>query len=158
MASQLRATWMLRLLVTVVAAVVGLLAWPGSVAAGATGTTVGPRPAATYDDAVDAPLGLADGRYAQVVADVRSGSTGTTRFLTVVATNTAKRGPKPFGVGPHNQTIASVADSVTDGRVIAGGQTGLPEAVISTPGGLKGTRRPDILVERADAQTLQGPA
>jgi hypothetical protein len=37
--------------------------------------------------------------------------------------------------------------------VIAGGQTGLPEAVIPTPGGLKGARRPDILVERADGST-----
>jgi RHS repeat-associated protein len=61
-----------------------------------------------------------------------------------------KRGPKPFGTGPHNIKIKEVADSVGDGRVVAGGQTGLPEAVIRTPDGLKSSRRPDILVERLD--------
>jgi hypothetical protein len=54
--------WTMRWLVAVVAAVVGLLAWPGSVAADATGTTVGPRSVATYDDTVDARSGFADGR------------------------------------------------------------------------------------------------
>lgn len=39
---------------------------------------------------------------------------------------------------------------MTDGKVIAGGQADdyLKEAVIPTPGGLKGSRRPDILVQR----------
>ena len=36
----------------------------------------------------------------------------------------AKRGPKPFGKGPHNIKIGDVADSVKDGKIIAGGQTG----------------------------------
>ncbi|MCK6576304.1 hypothetical protein L6V77_35090, partial [Myxococcota bacterium] len=63
----------------------------------------------------------------------------------------AKRGPKPFGTGPHNLKIRDVADSITDGRIIGGGQRpGLPEAVIPTPGGFKSGRRPDILVQRPD--------
>jgi hypothetical protein len=62
-----------------------------------------------------------------------------------------KRGPKPFGVGAHNVKIAEVADQVSDGAVVAGGQRlGLPEAVIKTENGFKGSRRPDILVERAN--------
>ncbi|RSM48860.1 hypothetical protein DMA12_05485, partial [Amycolatopsis balhimycina DSM 5908] len=59
------------------------------------------------------------------------------------------RGPKPAGTGPHNLKIAEVAEQVTDGDVIAGGGT-LPEQGFSTPGGFKGSRRPDILVERED--------
>lgn len=61
-----------------------------------------------------------------------------------------KKGPKPFGKGPHNKKIKEVADSVQDGQVIRGGQTGVPEAIIDTPDGLKSHRRPDILVERPD--------
>jgi hypothetical protein len=61
-----------------------------------------------------------------------------------------KRGPKPFGTGPHNLKIREVADSVTDGQIIAGGQTGLPERLIPTPGGTLSGRRPDILVRRPD--------
>ena len=53
-------------------------------------------------------------------------------------------------IGPHIEKIADVAGAVSDGRVIAGGQTGRPEAVIRTSGDMKGSRRPDILVERAD--------
>jgi RHS repeat-associated protein len=63
----------------------------------------------------------------------------------------AKRGPKPFGTGLHNSKIKEVADSVADGEVVAGGQqAGLPEAVIKTAGGFKGSRRPDVLVQRSD--------
>lgn len=65
----------------------------------------------------------------------------------------AKRGPKPHGTGPHNQKIAEVAAQVKDGEIIAGGQTGLPEILIETPGGVKTGRRPDILVRRADGST-----
>jgi RHS repeat-associated protein len=61
----------------------------------------------------------------------------------------AKTGPKAFGTGPHNEKIAEVAGQVTDGRIIAGGQM-LPEKAIPTPNGLKGSRHPDILVERPD--------
>ncbi|SHH48966.1 intein C-terminal splicing region/RHS repeat-associated core domain-containing protein [Clostridium collagenovorans DSM 3089] len=61
----------------------------------------------------------------------------------------AKTGPKPFGTGPHNKKIAEVADSVTDGTVIAGGQR-LPERGFKTPNGKKSSRRPDILVEKPD--------
>jgi hypothetical protein len=59
------------------------------------------------------------------------------------------RGPKPAGTGPHNLKIAEVADQVSDGEVIAGGAR-LPEREFATPGGFKGSRRPDILVQRAD--------
>ncbi len=61
----------------------------------------------------------------------------------------AKTGPKTDGK-THNVKIAEVAASVKDGTVIAGGGTGIPEAVIPTPNGVKSKRRPDILVERAD--------
>ncbi|MFI7601214.1 polymorphic toxin-type HINT domain-containing protein [Actinoplanes sp. NPDC049681] len=61
----------------------------------------------------------------------------------------AKRGPKPAGTGPHNLKIETVGNSVTDGEVIAGGGV-LPERAIPTPGGFKGSRRPDILVRRPD--------
>ncbi len=62
-----------------------------------------------------------------------------------------KRGPKPFGTGAHNLKIREVAQGVRDGKVIAGGQIrGLPEAVVRTPGGVKSSRRPDILVQRPD--------
>jgi hypothetical protein len=59
------------------------------------------------------------------------------------------RGPKPTGTGPHNLKIAEIAEQMTDGDVIAGGGM-LPEQGFSTPGGFKGSRRPDILVERED--------
>lgn len=62
----------------------------------------------------------------------------------------AKTGPKPFGTGAHNLKIAEVAQSVGDGKVVAGGQTGTAERVVRTPAGLKGSRRPDITVERED--------
>lgn len=69
----------------------------------------------------------------------------------VAPNNPAKRGPKPFGTAPHNLKIKEVADSITDGKIIAGGQRpGLPERLISTPGGFKSGRRPDILVQRPD--------
>jgi len=61
----------------------------------------------------------------------------------------AKTGPKPAGTGPHNKKIADTADMVSDGKVIAGGGK-YPERVIQTPGGVKNSRRPDILVERPD--------
>ncbi|WP_146164358.1 RHS repeat-associated core domain-containing protein [Pseudosporangium ferrugineum] len=61
----------------------------------------------------------------------------------------AKRGPKPSGTGPHNLKIEAVGRSVTDGEIIAGGGV-LPERAIATPGGFKGSRRPDILVRRPD--------
>lgn len=70
--------------------------------------------------------------------------------LRLAAEVPAKRGPKPFGTGPHNLKTSEVADSITDGRIVAGGQTGLPERFIPTPAGLRSGRRPDILVERFD--------
>ncbi len=57
-----------------------------------------------------------------------------------------KTGPKPFGTGAHNQKIAEVAVSVTDGSIITGGQR-LPEKVFRTGNGFKSSRRPDILVK-----------
>lgn len=74
----------------------------------------------------------------------------TSSFAPRRAAKGAKRGPKPFGTGPHNLKIREIADSVTDGQVIAGGQRGLPEQLIPTPGGMKSGRRPDILVRRPD--------
>jgi len=59
-------------------------------------------------------------------------------------------GPKLFGLGPHNQKIKEIADNITDGKVIAGGQSGEPERIFPTIGGKKSSRRPDILVERPD--------
>ncbi len=59
-----------------------------------------------------------------------------------------KRGPKVGMEGPHNQTIKKTADALEaqGNKVIAGGKRpNLPEAVVPTPGGVKATRRPDIL-------------
>ncbi len=62
-----------------------------------------------------------------------------------------KRGPKPKGTGPHNEKIEEIAGQISDGKVIAGGGRGYPpEAIISTPNGLKSSRRPDILIQRSD--------
>ena len=61
-----------------------------------------------------------------------------------------KRGPKTDGKGAHNEKIAEEANRIEDagGTILFGGQRkGLKEAVIKTPGGHKGTRRPDILYE-----------
>ena len=61
-----------------------------------------------------------------------------------------KTGPKPKGTGPHNLKI-EVASQVTDGDIIAGGGRGYPkEAIIPTQGGIKSSRRPDILVQKSD--------
>jgi hypothetical protein len=38
-----------------------------------------------------------------------------------------KRGPKPIGTGAHNVKLLELADSITDGQIIAGGQRGLRE-------------------------------
>ncbi|WP_456695045.1 RHS repeat-associated core domain-containing protein [Aeromicrobium sp. P5_D10] len=68
-----------------------------------------------------------------------------------VGSGGAKRGPKPFGEGLHNVKIKEVADSVTDGRVVGGGQRfGQKESVVDTTGGLKSSRRPDVTVRRPD--------
>ena len=62
-----------------------------------------------------------------------------------------KTGPKPKGTGPHNLKIEEIASQITDGKIIAGGGRGYPpEAVIQTPGGVKSSRRPDILIQRPD--------
>ncbi len=79
----------------------------------------------------------------------------------IMGGNKAKTGPKPFGVGAHNNKITDVTDSVVDGEVIAGGQriineNRLPEAVIQTPNGVKSSRRPDILVERHSDGSIYG--
>ena len=63
-----------------------------------------------------------------------------------------KTGPKPQGTGAHNLKIEEIASQITDGEVIAGGGRicDNPEAIWQTPNGLKKTRRPDILVKKAD--------
>ena len=60
----------------------------------------------------------------------------------------AKRGPKTGLKGPHNQKIKEVAENLKkEGNTILNGgkQPSRPEAVIETPGGIKDSRRPDIL-------------
>jgi len=61
-------------------------------------------------------------------------------------------GPKPYLTGPHNKKIREVADSITDGEIIGGGQQlpKIPEKVKLTVGGKKGSRRPDISVRKYD--------
>ena len=86
-------------------------------------------------------------RAAQAVANrtrqaASSGDRGSVRLP-------GKPGPNPAGEGPHNITINEVASSVSDGRVIAGGGMSR-EAVRPTPGGMLGSRRPDIWVEKPD--------
>jgi RHS repeat-associated protein len=83
------------------------------------------------------------GRAAKGIRAAKAGTAG------VAKVGKKKTGPKPFGTGPHNKKIKAVADSVRDGKVIAGGQR-LPERAFPTPGGFKSSRRPDILVERPD--------
>jgi RHS repeat-associated protein len=61
----------------------------------------------------------------------------------------AKRGPKTDPTAPHNAKVREVAAQVKDGEVIAGGGV-KPERLIKTPGGVKGGRRPDILVQKPD--------
>lgn len=65
----------------------------------------------------------------------------------------AKRGPKPWPDGPHNETIAArIAELEAEGhRHTHGGD--LPEEVIPTPGGKKSKRRPDITTEAPDGTT-----
>jgi hypothetical protein len=63
--------------------------------------------------------------------------------------NACKRGPKTDINAPHNKTIRETGANVTDGNIIAGGGI-KPERLIDTPGGFKGGRRPDILVQRPD--------
>ena len=59
-----------------------------------------------------------------------------------------KRGPKPWPLGRHNRAIARrITELEGEGyRHVAGGS--IPEEVIATPGGARGSRRPDITMER----------
>ncbi len=66
-------------------------------------------------------------------------------------------GPKPAGVGAHNQTISAIAEKVsakTGDQIVAGGGV-VSEKLIPTLGGAKSGRRPDILLKRADG-TMYG--
>ncbi|QFZ21108.1 SpvB/TcaC N-terminal domain-containing protein [Saccharothrix syringae] len=124
--------------------------------------------AAAELDAGDA-LRAPDGTLLRVLGTSRYAEVARVHNLTVAGVHTyyveaggadllvhncggAKRGPKPAGTGPHNQKIAEIADNLPPGdKVVAGGQRpGLKEAVIPTPGGHKGARRPDVLVQRPD--------
>ncbi|MCK6587712.1 MAG: hypothetical protein L6Q76_09020, partial [Polyangiaceae bacterium] len=60
----------------------------------------------------------------------------------------AKRGPKPWPDGAHNQKIkARIGELKAQGhKHIAGGD--LPEEVVDTLGGYKSSRRPDITTIR----------
>jgi RHS repeat-associated protein len=104
---------------------------------GAAANMVGPKPTS------------ADGGVPTTPRPAVAARPGGSGAAVVASIRGAKRGPKPFGTGPHNLKVKEVADSVTDGEIIAGGQR-LPEQLIPTPGGFKSGRRPDILVRRPD--------
>lgn len=72
--------------------------------------------------------------------------------LKQIAERGAKRGPKPEGVGLHNQKIRETADKIVEagGEIIAGGGRGKREVLIPTPGGAKQGRRPDIIYKDKD--------
>jgi hypothetical protein len=66
------------------------------------------------------------------------------------ATNGAKRGPKPWPDGPHNQKIAErIQELKGKGHQHLNGGPELEE-VVRTPGGHKSSRRPDITMQRPD--------
>jgi hypothetical protein len=62
----------------------------------------------------------------------------------------AKRGPKPWPEGAHNQKIKARIDELKGKghKHVAGGN--LAEEVLKTPGGSKSSRRPDITTRRPD--------
>ena len=70
-----------------------------------------------------------------------------------VAPNTgAKRGPKTDPTAPHNARIRSEAENLRaeGNKILAGG--GGREQLIRTPGGVKNSRRPDVLYRTPDGQ------
>ena len=69
----------------------------------------------------------------------------------------AKRGPVPGGQGPHNEVIAQWGREATEagGTVQSGGGV-KRETLISTPGGQKQGRRPDIIIELEDGKKVYG--
>jgi RHS repeat-associated protein len=81
-----------------------------------------------------------------------SGKTSKIEVIDEVSA-TRKRGPKTDPNAPHNATIRTHGDLLETGgnRIIAGGGK-LPERLIKTDGGLKGGRRPDILLETPNGQ------
>jgi RHS repeat-associated protein len=66
----------------------------------------------------------------------------------------AKRGPKTDPLAPHNAKIREVGDKMeAEGGTVSAGGGRLPEKVVDTPGGMKDTRRPDIIYK--DAQGVE---
>jgi hypothetical protein len=66
----------------------------------------------------------------------------------------AKRGPKTDPDAPHNKKIREVADQLeSDGNTIIAGGGRLPERIIVTPGGIKGSKRPDIIYRTKDGES-----
>lgn len=63
-----------------------------------------------------------------------------------------KSGPKTNPNAPHNKKIAEIGNRVEaeGGQVIARGGKGNPEAIFDTKGGVKDSRRPDILYRDKD--------
>jgi RHS repeat-associated protein len=63
----------------------------------------------------------------------------------------AKTGPKTDPSAPHNAKIREVGDKIEadGGKVIAGGGRA-PEKVVDTAGGMKDTRRPDVIFKDAE--------
>jgi len=90
----------------------------------------------------------ADGlrRYAEATGLVDPGTVGAApgEFSATGSGNGAKRGPRPWGEGPHNLTIARrILELVLGGHDhINGGKE--KEEVVKTPNGSKSSRRPDI--------------
>jgi RHS repeat-associated protein len=68
----------------------------------------------------------------------------------------AKRGPKTDPTAPHNAKIRAEGDRLAlEGNDILAGGGRAPERAIPTPGGYKGSRRPDILYKTPDG-TVKG--
>jgi hypothetical protein len=64
-----------------------------------------------------------------------------------------KRGPKADPDAPHNKKIREIGErNVSEGGTIIAGGGVRPEVAIPTPGGIKSSRRPDILYVDQDGK------
>lgn len=60
------------------------------------------------------------------------------------------RGPKPKGEGPHNQTIDNRIDELKNQGMTHENGGSKTEETVSTDGGVKSSRRPDITMREGD--------
>jgi uncharacterized protein RhaS with RHS repeats len=69
----------------------------------------------------------------------------------------AKRGPKAKGCGPHNQMIEDWGKEIeaAGGKILSGGGV-RNETKVSTVGGHKDGRRPDVIFETAEGKKIYG--